>query len=106
MLRTSRIAAQASLVASVAFLVVLIALHLLRSDLDPSWRFISEYEIGLYGWLMRLAFGAWAASCVLLCVAVFPYSRSVVGWLAMLLIIVSAVGMMLAAIFIPDKDNK
>jgi hypothetical protein len=106
MLRTSRIAAQASLAAAALFLVVLIALHLLRRDLDPSWRFISEYELGDYGWLMRLAFCIWAASCLFLCAAVFRYSRSVVGWLAMFLIVLSVAGMLIAAIFVPDKDNK
>jgi Protein of unknown function (DUF998) len=39
-----------------AFLVLLITLHFLEPDLDPSWRLISEYELGRFGWMMSLAF--------------------------------------------------
>jgi len=39
-------------------------LHVVKSDFDPSWRMISKYEIGRYGWLMVAAFLTLAASCV------------------------------------------
>ena len=37
------------------FLLTLAGLHLLRPDLDPAWRVISEYEIGPFGGLMLAA---------------------------------------------------
>jgi hypothetical protein len=37
-------------------LLMLLLLHLLEPELDPAWRMISEYEIGRFGWLVRLAF--------------------------------------------------
>ena len=48
-------AACVAVVLSAAFLALLALLHFLEPDFDPSWRMISEYELGRYGWLMRLA---------------------------------------------------
>ena len=36
------------------------SLHLLEPEFNPSWRFLSQYELGEFGWLMRLAFLALA----------------------------------------------
>ncbi len=94
------------MVMAALFAAILVALHFLRPDLDPSWRFISEYEIGDFGWMMRLAFAALAVSCASLGIAVFPYARTIAGWIGMFLLVVSAGGMILAGICIPDKVNK
>jgi hypothetical protein len=42
-----------------AFLAILVVLHFLEPEFNPSWRMISEYEIGQYGWLMSVAFFCW-----------------------------------------------
>lgn len=102
----SRSAARLSLGSAVLFLVLLGALHVLRPDLDPSWRFISEYELGDYGGMMRLAFFALSLSCASFCVAVFPHVRTIPGYLGVFLVTVSAAGMALAGVFAPDKVNK
>jgi len=36
--------------------VLIVMLHGLKPEIDPSWRFISEYALGRYGWLMSIAF--------------------------------------------------
>ena len=100
------IAARVSLATATLFSAILVAMHVLRPDLDPSWRFISEYELGPFGGLMRVAFFVLAASCASLCIAVFPYSRTVRGSLGMLLLMVPCGGMVLAGIYLPDKQNK
>jgi len=43
----SETAARVSFAAAAAFAVLLAALHILEPEFDPSWRFISEYELGL-----------------------------------------------------------
>lgn len=63
-MQTGRLAARFTLTASATFLVLLAALHLIKPELDPSWRFVSEYAIGPYGWLLRIAFFALALSCL------------------------------------------
>jgi len=57
-----RPAKQAARIASIAivgisyFLTAVIALHFLRPDYDPVSRFVSEYAVGQYGFLMTSAF--------------------------------------------------
>lgn len=99
-------AAILSFISSALFLLVLASLHLLRRDLDPSWRFISEYEIGPYGWLMRFAFFCLATSCGAFCVAIVRDARGVSGRLGLALMLLAAFGMALAGVFAPDPVNR
>jgi Protein of unknown function (DUF998) len=78
-----------------ASLLIVALLHLLKPELDPSWRMISEYEIGRWGWLMRLAFVLTAASCMALAAALEPF----VGITAALVLTLVAIGPLGAAIF-------
>ena len=48
--------ATVALVGIVCFAVIIVALHFLRSDLDPIRRPTSEYAVGSYGFLMTSAF--------------------------------------------------
>ena len=50
------IAAVTALVAGGITAGLIAILHLLEPEYDPSWRMISEYSLGRYGWVMRLAF--------------------------------------------------
>jgi hypothetical membrane protein len=40
------------------FVIVLIVLHILEPEFDPRFRFMSEYALGDYGWLMTTTFFA------------------------------------------------
>jgi hypothetical protein len=65
--------------AGTATLVVLLALHFIEGELDPSWHFISEYAIGDYGWMMVVAFLSLVLSYVSLFVAIRSQLRTIVG---------------------------
>src|SRR5215213_558078 len=95
-------AARLSFAAATIFLVLLAALHLIKPELDPSWRMISEYEIGRYGWVMVLAFLSLAFSCISLFVALRSQVRTVGGKIGLALLLVSALGMTIGAIFTSD----
>ena len=56
-------AARVAFAAAAAFVVLFAVLHVIKPDLDPSWRMGSEYAIGDYGWVMRIAMFALALSC-------------------------------------------
>jgi hypothetical protein len=101
----ARRAAVASLAGTVLFVALLVALHGLRLDLVPSWRFISEYEMGPYGSLMRLAFAALAVGTTGAAVAVAPQARSLAGYVGGFQLAASAAGMILAALYAPDAPN-
>jgi hypothetical protein len=98
----SRTAARLSLAAAAVFLILLAALHLIKPELDPSWRVISEYALGDYGWMMVLAFLSLAVSCVSLFVAIRSQTRTIGGKIGLAFLLVAAVGLIIAAIFTTD----
>ena len=98
----SRTAARLSFAGAATFLVLLAALHLIKPELDPSWRMVSEYEIGDYGWIMVLAFLSLAFSCATLFVAIRSQTRTTGGKIGLAVLVVSALGMTIAAVFTAD----
>lgn len=88
-----------SLVCSVGTLLLLASLHILSPELDPSWRMVSDYALGDYGWVLTLMFLAWALSCVALFFAIKSQVQTIWGKIGLGILIVSAVGMGMAAIF-------
>jgi len=98
----SQTAARLSFAAAATFLVLLAALHFIKPELDPSWRMISEYEIGRYGWVMSLAFLSLAFSCAALFVAIRSQIRTTGGKIGLALLLVIAAGMTMGGIFTAD----
>lgn len=77
------------------FLFLLFLLHFLKWELDPSWRMISEYEIGRFGWVMRLAFFCWGASVLAMLIAIWPSLQPISGMISrwwFVLIVIALVG--------------
>ena len=99
----SRTAALVAIAGAVAFAVLLASLHLIKPELDPSWHFISEYAIGRYGWMMVLAFLSLALGYVGLFVAIRSQLRTITGRIGLALLLVSALGLTIAAIFTTDS---
>jgi hypothetical protein len=98
----SRKAALLAFAGAVTFAVLLAALHVIKQELDPSWHFISEYAIGDYGWMMVLAFISLALGYVGLFVAIRSQLRTITGRIGLALLLVSALGLAIAAIFTTD----
>ena len=101
-LTPSIVAAHVSFVAAAAFVVLLAALHIVKPELDPAWRFLSEYAIGEYGGLMVLAFLSLAVSFVALFVALRTQVRTIVGRIGLALLLISAAGLIFAGVFTTD----
>ena len=87
---------------SVAFLGFLLLLHILEPEFDPSWRMISEYELGRYGWLMSLAFICWSGSVLALIVALRPSLQTIAGKVGFWWFLVIAVAQFGGGVFITD----
>lgn len=105
MLITTRLASTVSLAAAALFLATLSALHFLKPELDPSWRMVSEYAIGEHGWLMKLAFLSMAISCTGLVVALWTHLATTAGRVGLAMLIATAAGSILAAVFTTDPLN-
>jgi hypothetical protein len=97
-------AARTSFVASVASLVFLAALHVLSPEFDPSWRMVSEYALGSYGWVLLLMFLTWALSCVALFFASKSQVTTVGGKIGLGFLFLAAVGMTMGGLFDVNHD--
>jgi hypothetical protein len=95
----SRSAARLSFGAAAASLVLLAALHALSPEFDPSWRMVSEYALGSYGWVLALMFLSMALSCVALFLAIRPQIRTIGGKIGLAFLLAAAVGLTMAAMF-------
>jgi len=94
--------ARLSLVCGATFVVLLAALHIARPDLDPSWRVISEYALGRFGWMMTIAFLALGSSAISLFVAILSQVQDLLGKIGLAFLLVGATGPILAALFTTD----
>lgn len=69
MASVSTVAAVYSLGATVLTVTLVALLHWLEPEFDPSWRMLSEYSLGRYGVLMRVAFLAGGTDVIAVAVA-------------------------------------
>jgi hypothetical protein len=65
------VAAVYSLGASALSVGLIVSLHFLEPEFDPSWRMLSEYSLGRYGVLMRAAFLAMGTAVIAVAVALW-----------------------------------
>lgn len=96
------IAARAAAGCALAFPFAFVALHLLRTDLDPTWRPISEYALGPHGWLMTLCFALWGAGALALAVALRKEASTRAARIGLALLALGGFGPLLAAVFPMD----
>lgn len=92
-------AARVAIAAAGTALLLLASLHVLSPEFDPSWRVVSEYANGRYGWALSLMFASWALSSWALAVAVWPQVHGIGGKIALGLLIASGVGEAMASVF-------
>ena len=98
--RIARITARIVLLCAAYFVIVLIVLHILEPEFDPRFRFMSEYALGDYGWLMTTTFFALGLVPFLTAIGlqnVYESSRSIRIGLGLL--VVAAIFIWLAGIF-------
>ncbi|MBB6733304.1 DUF998 domain-containing protein [Cohnella zeiphila] len=98
----SRRAARLSFAVTLAFVAILLALHALEPEFAPSWRMISEYELGDFGWLMQLAFFCLGLGCLSLIAAMEPSLRSIGGYIGLFFLLIAAAGLVMAGTFQTD----
>ena len=99
---TSRTAARLSWAAAATFLVLLAALHVIKPEVDPSWRMVSEYAIGRHGWVMMLAFLSLALSCLASFIAIRSQIGTTGGKVGLALLLLVAAALAAAGIFAGD----
>jgi hypothetical protein len=90
---------QLAIAAAVATVALLASLRALSPEFDPSYRLMSEYALGRYGWVLSLTFLAWGASSWALAFTIRPHIRSRGGRVGLVLLVVAGLGQALASVF-------
>src|SRR6476660_3706238 len=69
-LTNSAVLADIAIICFVIFIILIILLHFLRPEYDLRERFISEYAVGAYGFLMTVAFVCLSLGSFVLAIAI------------------------------------
>src|SRR4030095_3870288 len=91
--------ARLAIATSVAVLLLLAILHILSPEFDPSWRMVSEYANGQYGWVLSLMFVAWAVSSWILAFMLWSQINTTAGKVGLVFLILAGVGEAMASVF-------
>ncbi len=88
------------------FILAVVALHFLRPDYNPAARFISEFAVGPYSWLMTIAFFALGLASFAIAFGIQKtLSPSRTGRTGTVLLAVFGAGVFLAGIFPTDLQG-
>lgn len=96
---TSMLATRLTIATSVTVLLLLASLHILSPEFDPSWRMVSEYANGHYGWILSLMFIVWAVSDWALAYAIWSQVKTTGGKTGLVFLIAAGVGGAMASVF-------
>jgi hypothetical protein len=88
-----------AILATVATILLLLALHILSPEFSPSWRVVSEYAFGHYAWVLSLMFLSWGISSWALAIAIWSQVHTNAGKAGLWLLILAGVGEAMAAAF-------
>jgi len=92
-------AARLAIAASAAALLLLASLHVLSPEFDPSWRMVSEYANGQYGWVLSLMFVSWAVSSWGLAFAIWSQVGTRAGKIGLYFLVAAGIGEAMASVF-------
>lgn len=84
---------------AITTLLSLVVLHILSPEFDPSWRMVSEYANGNYGWVLSLMFILWALSSWALVFALWPHMGSRTAKSGLVFLILAGIGEAMASVF-------
>ena len=102
---TARLA-NAALVCFTVFVLGVVLMHLLRSDVDVFSHRISDYAVGPWGGLMTAAFAGASLGCLMLALGFArSCSGSVSGWLCAAMFGVASVGLAVTAVYPTDMPG-
>ena len=90
-----------SIITSALFLILLVALHFIEPELEPSRHLISEYELCSWGWLMSAAFLSWSAGLLTMLLATWSSIKTTGGIIGRWWLMIICIAIFVAAIFYP-----
>ena len=104
MTRVSLPAGRLAIAAAALALLLLASLHVLSPEFGPSWRMVSEYANGHYGWVLSMMFAAWGLSSWALALAIWPAARTTPVRVGLVFLTLAGAGEAMAAVFDINHD--
>ncbi len=98
-MKKTKLISQIAIISSIVSLLSIFILHLLSSDIDPTWHMVSEYAYGQYEWVLTIFFFSWAISYWFTSFALFSLSNKWIYKLGVLLIFISGIGALMGGLF-------
>lgn len=95
----NKAAAQLSIAMGIMVILLLAALHFLSPEFDPTWRVISEYALGQFGWVLSLMFIAGALNAWLLAYSLRNEITTKWGKVGLGFLIATGIGSAMASVF-------
>jgi hypothetical protein len=96
------ISARVAFTFALLYSILLLSLHVIKPELDFTWRFISEYALGKHGWIMTLTFVSIAISQLAIVFVIWPHVKTWIGYIGLFVLCLSAIGYSITAIFPTD----
>jgi Protein of unknown function (DUF998) len=97
--RISVTAAWLAITGAGTVLLLLAGLHVLSPEFDPSFRVVSEYANGRFGWVLSVMFVSWALSSWALAITIWGQVKGIGGKIALGFLIAAGVGEAMASVF-------
>jgi hypothetical protein len=85
-----------------AFLSILALLHFIEPEFNPSWRMISEYELGKYGFLMTVDFFCWGGGFIFLLLSIWNLLNTISGRIGKWWLLIISIALFGAGLFRPQ----
>lgn len=100
-----RVSAGRLCISAVALFAVLVAvLHFIEPEFGPTWRFVSEYSNGSFGWVMKLAFFVLAFGCAAAVATLRPHAQTRPARIGLFFLAVTVIGLVFGGIVQPGSD--
>ena len=98
-------AAWLAIITTAATVLLLASLHVLSPEFDPSWRMVSEYAFGHYGWVLSLMFLSWGISSWALAISIWSQIKTTAGKVGLWFLIIAGIGEAMASAFDVTHDT-
>jgi hypothetical protein len=99
------IAAKAAIGASVAYLAILVLLHIIKPEVTPSWQTLSIYSRGDWGWLGQIAYCLLGVTHLVIFAALKGHVKSTYGKVGLALLLIAGIGGIMGGLGVSDPLN-
>jgi len=98
-------AAKVTIAACITYVVLLLALHIIKPEVTPSWQTLSIYSRGAWGWLGQIAYCLLGLTHLALFFTVKNQVKSRYGKAGLIVLLIASLGGILGGLGVSDPLN-